>query len=222
VVDVAGRIVVGHASGGSMGYQESTHTTTRERQIDAAEARNYEGTDAVHQNGMDYSVTEQVTTTTYEPVYRPQAPPPTAPKTERCNAALLPPTGAGGGVSDLLTQAFGTQPSKVARPSPGLRLAGTYAGPSGLRIEFREDSATVECGQAHVAEAYAVQDSGGQISVKIQNGATPFTLSLQPNGTLIGSGSIDVAGRVVTGSTENAITYAPRSAHCAIGTLTPK
>src|SRR5262249_5163134 len=82
-----------------------------------------------------------------------------------------------------------------------------YASQSGLRIEFREDLATVECGEAHVAEAYVMQDAGGQISVKIQNGATPFTLSLQPNGTRVGSGSIGVAGRVVTGSTENALTY---------------
>jgi hypothetical protein len=97
-----------------------------------------------------------------------------------------------------------------------------YASQGGLRIEFREDSATVECGEAHVAEAYAVQDNGGHISVRIQNGANPIALSLQPNGSLVGSGVIDVAGRVVTGSTEDALTYAARNARCAIGTLTPK
>jgi hypothetical protein len=50
----------------------------------------------------------------------------------------------------------------------------------------------------------------------------PFTLTVQPNGTLLGSGNADVAGRVVTGSTQNALTYAPKNARCAIGTLTPK
>ena len=80
----------------------------------------------------------------------------------------------------------------------------------------------MECGEAHVADAYVVQENAGQISVRIQNGGTPFALSLQPNGTLAGSGTIDVAGRVVTGSSGDAITYASRNARCAIGTLTPK
>jgi len=102
-------------------------------------------------------------------------------------------------------------------------MAGMYAGQQGaVRIEFREDSTTVECGEAHVAEAYVVQDNAGQISVRMQNGATPFALSLQPNGTFVGSGTIDVAGRVVTGSTGDAITYASRNTHCTVGTLTPK
>jgi hypothetical protein len=105
---------------------------------------------------------------------------------------------------------------------PGLRLAGMYASQTGPRIEFREDSATVECGEAHVAEPYVVQDANGQISIRIQNGAAPFALSLQPNGTLVGSGAIDVAGRVVTGSTANALTYASRAARCSIGTLTAR
>jgi len=45
---------------------------------------------------------------------------------------------------------------------------------------------------------------------------------LQPNGMLVGSGAIDVAGRVVTGSTASAITYASRSARCSIGALTAR
>jgi hypothetical protein len=226
-IAVNGLVPVGHGgSGGTSapGYEAQTHTTTQERQIDAAEARNYEGTDAVHQNGMDYSVSEQVTTTTYEPA-TPVANyhvAPLAPRTERCAVGTMQGRSSSGTAGEALTQMLDPSAKKKAPVPPGLRLAGMYAGQSGFRIEFREDSATVECGEAHVAGAYAVQDNAGQISVRIQNGATPFALSLQPNGTLTGSGTVDVAGRVVTGSSGDNINYASRNARCAIGTLMPK
>ncbi len=102
---------------------------------------------------------------------------PTKAKTERCNAALLPPIAANSKISDTLTRVLGTQASKAASTAPGLRLAGTYAGAGGLKIKFRDDSATVECGEAHAAEAYSVMPAGGEFAVKLQNGATPFTLA---------------------------------------------
>jgi hypothetical protein len=226
-VVVNGLVPIGHggvsAGTTNSGYEEQTHTSTRERQIDAAEAQNYAGTDAVHQNGMEYSVTEQVTTTTYEPAsvahYQPA---PMAPKTERCTAGIMQGNSNSGSIGEALTQIVDPSVKKKAPVPPGLRLAGMYASQTGLRIEFREDSATVECGEAHVAEPYVVQDANGQISIRIQNGAAPFALSLQPNGTLVGSGAIDVAGRVVMGSTANALTYASRAARCSIGTLTAR
>ncbi len=144
-----------------------------------------------------------------------------APKTERCTAGILQGRSSYGGVGEALTQIVAPSAKKKAPVPPGLRIAGMYASQSGLRIEFREDSATVECEEAHVAEPYVVQDANGQISIRIQNGATPFALNLQPNGTLSGSGTVDVAG-VVTGSTDSPITYASRNARCAIGTLAPK
>ncbi len=226
-VVVNGLVPIGHGgvSAGTTnpGYQEQTHTATRERQIDAAEAQNYAGTDAVHQNGMEYSVTEQVSTTTYEPApvahYQPA---PMAPKTERCTAGIMQGNSNSGSIGEALTQIVDPSVKKKADVPPGLRLAGMYAGQTGLRIEFREDSATVECGEAHVAEPYVVQHANGQIAIRIQHSAAPFTLSLLPNGTLVGSGAIDVAGRVVTGSNANALTYASRSARCSVGTLTAK
>ncbi len=225
-VVVNGFVTIGNGGGGrpsSPAYEAQTHTTTQERQIDAAEAQNYAGTDAVHQNGMEYSVTEQVTSTTNEPVpvaHYQEAP--MAPKTERCTVGTMQGSSNSGSVTEALTQIVAPSAKQKAPVPPGLRLAGMYAGQTGLRIEFREDSATVECGEAHVAAPYVVQDASGQISVRIQNGATPFALSLQPNGTLAGSGTVDIAGRVVTGSTENAFTYAARNARCPIGTLTPR
>ncbi len=223
---VNGLVPAGRGGGGgtsASGYEMQTQTTTQQRQIDAAEARNYEGTDAVRQNGMDYSVSEQVTTTTYEPT--PVANyklPPLASKTEHCTVGVLQGRSSSGGVAEGLTQIVDSSAKKKAPVPPGLRLAGTYAGQGGLRIEFREESATVECGEAHVAEPYVVESAGSQVVLKIQNGDTPFAMQLQPNGTLVGSGGVSVAGRVVTGSRGDEITYASRNASCAIGTLAPK
>jgi hypothetical protein len=187
-VQVAGRVVVGTRGGGSSspGYEEQTQTTTQERQIDAADVRNY-NSDAVHQNGMEYSVSDQVTTTTYVPTAPTYHPPTviTSPKTERCTAAVLPGTPLvtlSAGLSSLLNPSSGKQ----APPQPmGLRMHGTYAAQGGLSIEFRSDTATVECGEAHVAETYAVQSAGRETLITIQNGGVPFVLQLQSNGTLL-------------------------------------
>jgi len=221
---VAGRAVIGGAvATTSTGYEAQTQTTMQTRQIDAAEAHNYIGTDAVHQNGMEYSVNDPVTSTSYTPVTTHQYTVPTAPKTERCNVVLLPPTGSNVKVSDLLTQVLGTEASKSANTAPGLRLTGTYAAVGGLTIEFRDDSATVECGQAHTAEAYSVVPAGGQLAVKLQNGASPLTLILQPDGTLAGSGTVDVAGRrLVPTSGDDVHNFVPQNARCNVGTLAPR
>jgi hypothetical protein len=221
-VQVAGRVVVGSSGGGvsAPGYEMQTHTSTQEHQISAADVPNY-NSDAVHQNGMEYSVSDQVTTTSYEPTApTPRAPTViTAPKTERCSAGVMPGTPSVT-MSNLLGNAL--DPSGKRPPAPvGLRMHGTYAAPGALSIEFRSDTATVECGEAHVAEAYVVQSSGAQTQIIVQNAGAPFTLQLQPSGSLVGSGMVNVAGRVVTGSRGDEILYASRSARCAIGTLSP-
>jgi hypothetical protein len=55
----------------------------------------------------------------------------------------------------------------------------------------------------------------------VKNGASPFTLAVRPDGALTGSGSAEVVGRVVTGSTVNGIDFAHRSQVCTIGVLAP-
>jgi hypothetical protein len=101
----------------------------------------------------------------------------------------------------------------------GLRLMGTFAGQSGLSIEFRTDLATVDCGPAHVAMPYQMENTGGQLTVKVANPTGPFSLLLRPEKTLEGSGTVEVAGRVVSGATNDKVSYAARNARCAIGTL---
>jgi len=224
LVDIAGLVPAGGAvASTSTSYEAQTQTTMQTRQIDAAETRNYEGTDAVHQNGMEYSVNEPVSSTSYNPVHHTTYTVPMKPKTEKCSAGLLPPTGSNVKVSDAMTQLLGTQASKAANTTPGLRLAGTYSAPGGLTIEFREDSATVECGAAHNAESYSVIRTSGEFEVNLQNGAAPFTLVLQPNGALVGSGTVAVDGRkLVPTASGDVHNFVPVKATCTLGTLTAK
>jgi hypothetical protein len=219
--DVAGRVVAGRATDTtSTGYEMQTQTTTTQRQIGANEVSNYNA-DQVHQNGMEYSVNDQSTSSTMVPTTVHNYSVPTAPKTERCNVGILPPTGQSGSISGALTQVLGSQASKSANTVPGLRLNGTYAVAGGLKIEFRDDAATLECGAALSSEGYAVEPQGGQLVVKFQHSAGPLSLVLQPNGTLTGSGSVEVNGRKIYRSPSGDISYTPQNARCTLGTLTP-
>jgi hypothetical protein len=145
---------------------------------------------------------------------------PTAPKTERCSAGAL----AGTAVlrtSDALTMLFGTQASQSQNTAPGLRLNGTYASPGGLKIEFRGVSATLDCGAAHHSEGYAVRPEGGALIARFQSATGPLALTVEADGTLAGSGSVQVNGRLISGDgADGRPLYAPVSARCAIGTLT--
>jgi hypothetical protein len=219
--DVVGRVVAGRATDtASTSYDMQTQTTTTQRQIAANDAPNYNA-DQVHRNGMEYSVDDQTTSSTMVPTTVHNYSVPTAPKTERCNVGVLPPTAATSSISSTLTQVLGSQASKSANTAPGLRLNGTYSVAGGLKIEFRDDSATLECGTALSSEGYAVVPEGSQLVVKFQHGAGPLSLVLQPNGTLTGSGSVDVNGRKIYGSQTGDIAYTPQNARCTLGTLTP-
>jgi hypothetical protein len=218
--DVAGRIVIGGMTDTrSTGYEMQTQTTTTQRQIAANDVPNY-SPDQVHQNGMEYSVDDQMTSSTMVPTTVHHYSVPTAPKTERCNVGVLPPTGETAKLSTAMTTLLGTHASKSANTAPGLRLNGTYAVPGGLKIEFRADSATLGCGTALSSEGYAVVPEAGQFVVKFQNSTGPLSLVLQPNGSLTGSGSVDVAGKKMYRSETGDISYVPQNARCTLGTLT--
>jgi len=69
---------------------------------------------------------------------------------------------------------------------------------------------------------YDVENAGGALKLKIRNPVGPFVLLMKSDGSLAGSGTVNVAGRVVTGSNGDNITYAPRNASCLAGTLALK
>ena len=218
-IEVAGRVVIGGMrDNASTSYQMQTQTATTQRQIDAGDVANYNMGD-VHQNGMEYSVDQQTTSSSWTPTTTHHYSVPTAPKTERCDVETLPAVGTAATVSGALTQVIGTEASKSSNTTPGLRLGGTYAAPGGLKIEFRDDSATLECGESFNSIGYAVMPERGQLVVKFQNSTGPLSLVLQPNGTLTGEGAVDVAGRRAIQGNGGGLDYLPRNARCTLGTL---
>jgi hypothetical protein len=119
-----------------------------------------------------------------------------------------------GGQADPAAQRSGTMTAPA-----GPRMGGTYAGAGGLKVEFRATSAILDCGQAHVMTPYDVQNAVDRLVVTVRHGNVPMTLTMQPDGTLVGSGSIDVAGRLFTGMNDSNVTFAPHQERCAVGTL---
>jgi hypothetical protein len=107
-------------------------------------------------------------------------------------------------------------------PDPGLRMHGTYAGTGGFEIEFYPRSAVVRCGQVIEARDYSVSASGGRVLVSVQNGASPITLDLQSNGTMSGSGSITVEGRLLAGiNVKDQAVFRAVTDSCTPGVITP-
>jgi hypothetical protein len=146
-----------------------------------------------------------------------------APKTERCTiggfAPAPPPPPEKNPLISGLTSAMN---SLMPQGPTGLRMAGHYSGQGGLTLEFGADAVILDCGAAHVKDSYTVENGSNQILITVKNGTSPVTMALQANGTLAGSGNIDVAGREVTGANDNAVTFAQRNARCGVGTLAAK
>ena len=153
-----------------------------------------------------------------------------APKTERCafagfraTAPVLSDTsligaivGIAGGQADPAAQRSGTTEAPA-----GPRMAGSFAG-GGLQLEFHPTAVVIDCGDAHVLRPYAVENLADRLRITLRNGDVPVALTVQGNGTLAGMGTIDVAGRVVTAVNDSGPVFAPKSARCPVGALTPQ
>jgi len=214
-IAVAGEVPAG-GGGASTTYQMQNTTTTTQRQLEPGEEREYSA-DQLHQNGGQFSVDQQASSSSWVPSTTYQRPR-TVPKTERCTVGTLPATSENIKTANVLTQVLGSKASKSANSAPGLRLNGKYEVQGGLKIEFRDDSATLECGESFNSEGYQVLRESGQMVVKFQNNTGPLSLILQPNGTLTGSGSVEVTGRrAIQGN--GGVEYLPRNASCSLGTM---
>lgn len=219
-MDVLGRVPIGGpVESTSTTYQTQTHTVTTREEIPQQNLPLYAGESDVQTNGSESYIEHQSSYTTMQPMQTMHREIPSRPKTAHCNIGVIPATGESPKVSDIATTVLGSEGSKSQNTKPGLRLNGTYAAQGGLSIEFRADSATLSCGEAGSSEGYAVVPEAGRLVVKFDNKTGPFSLVLQPNGTLSGPPTIDVAGRKVYQAGNGGLGYTPQNARCAVGTL---
>ncbi|MEK6300388.1 MAG: hypothetical protein AABO41_06670 [Acidobacteriota bacterium] len=173
-------------------------------------------------NGIDvYDHTESC----MQPVYETQ--------TARCTLGPMTPdqsASAGINVSDVLGSVLGVANKTATKPPPvGFRVHGKYAGEDGFDIEFHPESAVLGCRDAAVAREYSVSTSGNRVLVNIQNGASPIALELRPDGTMAGSGTVQVNGRRLVNVKERIEgtlvvrepVFQPLTDTCTLSVLTP-
>src|SRR5262245_2311149 len=235
--------VTGPVASGSHTEQTTgmtTQKTTHERQLAPGEQRNYP--DAT-QNGQVWTVKEDATELVYGPTGS-RTVTDYVTKTTSCTLGLLNPVGVtpfppdiespmgiltaiasgtgalmqGKSVQDAAKQMLATDDA----PAPGLRMNGNYVGQTGFGIKFHPESATLSCGEAAHALRYSIERNTNQTLLKVQDSTNPVTLQLKADGSLVGEGTVQVNGRVITGTTEdpnNPFIFAPRVAKCALGTL---
>ncbi len=152
----------------------------------------------------------------HDPIY--------AAKTASCAAGSMSPgqidPPAGAAFMDVGMMMFPDTQTAQQKEAPGARMLGTFVGAGGLKIEFQSTGAVIDCAQAHIVSLYQVASAPSGVTITMKNGSSPFALTLQSNGTLSGTGSAKIDGRLVSGQSGSAFTFTPVSASCAIGTLT--
>ena len=126
-------------------------------------------------------------------------------------------------MSSLLGQASSQTSAKKPWPGPGLRLTGTYAS-GALGFEFHEESVVVACGRTMDARSYTVQETAAGVAVRIDNQPQPITLALLPDGSLSGSGPVQISGHSFVGDRASASSSytASSTARCVLSTLLPR
>lgn len=154
-----------------------------------------------------------------------------APKIERCTiGSLAPPprpkpaaaSAEPAGDSEIMGMLTGFVDTIAGGAGePGLRMTGKYGGGM-LLLDFSAGTVTLDCGQAHVRQPYTVENTPNQLLVHVQNSGGPFTLTVEPDNTLRGSGSTAVNGRLVTGMNGDNVVFAPHGERCDVATLRPK
>jgi hypothetical protein len=159
------------------------------------------------------------------------------PVTVKCNIGALTPgpdvalssgvTSGDTGVDSSLFSALGsilsTMAGNASKPytvPAGPRMGGYYKNAGGLSIQFNDGSAIVECGQAHVLALYDVSSQGGQVTISVKNGTNPFTLTVNSDGSLSGSGTATINGKIMTALAGADPVFAPATASCPLNALT--
>jgi hypothetical protein len=141
-----------------------------------------------------------------------------APKIERCTIgpmAFVPPKP----VTTPKTGIGFIDAGSNAVLVTGFRMTGRYVDTSGLKLEFDNDTVTLDCGKAHAKSPYVVDNTPAGFVVRIQNGGGAFLLGVAPDNTLRGSGSTSVNGKLVASIRGENVSFTPHSESCSVGTF---
>ncbi|GAC1361962.1 MAG: hypothetical protein NVSMB3_10220 [Acidobacteriaceae bacterium] len=131
------------------------------------------------------------------------------PKTRRClelGSSLDECEGVGAllDMTSLLLPGAGADDPNAPPPVVGVVLSGNYRSRSELpSLSFGAGSATLQdCGSLVPDDhPYTLRKSGSTVQLVLYNEPQPIVMTMQPDGTLSGPGSILVKGRVITGYT---------------------
>ena len=123
-------------------------------------------------------------------------------------------------LSTMAGDASSNDPNQFTVP-PGPRMAGLFTNSSGLKIQFNDGNAVIDCAQAHVLARYDVSLQGGAAVVSLKSdGTNPFTLSVHSDGSLDLSQPVTVNGKLMTAMDDNANPiFTPTTATCNAGAL---
>lgn len=168
-----------------------------------------------YRSGYDCNAAINHCVTTSTPIYQARM--------DRCTLrqlAFVPPKPVNTPkLTGVLAQMFNGENVRLVT---GIRMTGLYVSSSGLKLEFGNDSVIMDCGRAHAKVPYTVESTATQYVVHIQNAGGSFLLAVAPDNTLRGTGSTTVNGRLVAAIKGAAVSFAPHSESCNIGTLSPK
>jgi len=233
-VRVTGQVPAGTRTEQTTG--NSTQTATRTRELTPLEAGQYPN---AKQNGQTFTIQDDASKFVNGPISRTVIDFVT--KTADCTLGVLSPIGAsplqqvkndadilttiGAGLGALMKGGdLNAATKEMLAPkedeaiTPGLRMNGSYASGS-FGLTFHRESVTMACGDSEQALPYSVQHSGNKTMLMIQDKPT---MQLMPDGSLNGSGTVQVSGRIITGTTDdinNPFVFALHPASCPMGRL---
>jgi hypothetical protein len=151
------------------------------------------------------------------------------PKTERCTIGTMnpgpatpPDSGLLSEITNLASELFSSGASPESQKnwiSPGARFLGAYTSAGGLKAQFSDSNVILDCGPAHVAALYQVSNTANGVTVTVKSASSPFTLALQPNGSLGGPATVTVNGRTIVGMNGDNPVFTPTNASCTVGTM---
>jgi hypothetical protein len=122
-------------------------------------------------------------------------------------------------VGSILSSMAGNTSKQLTVPA-GPRMGGVYKNAGGLTIQFNDGSAVIDCAKAHVLALYDVSSQGGQVNIAVKNETNPFNLTVNPDGTLSGSGTATINGKIMTALSGADPVFESATASCPANSLT--